>query len=264
MKTIRLFTCGISGALFSLILVATAGEPGVPDAEIKLRQSVISMNILCDGYPLGRMLQFLTTKANCGLSFQAENRGSYEAFNLPAGKVQDLDIILHQTSNNIFIIRMAVTNVTEFELINALIIKAGLKWRLNEKGVVIMLPGSSKYSMIEADGDSQMPKKITDWAVKIKLITNGMTRAEVEEIFPNAGGVVSIARCQNEYRITYNVDDMTAVSLGYDYTGIGSQATNKAFHEFSSPKNSASRLRSIYDLLRQEKSKEDAQFEWFE
>lgn len=56
------------------------------------------------------------------------------------------------------------------------------------------------------------------WEDKIVLLTNGMTRSQVEAIFPIAGGQRMI-ESSDSYTLTYNVDGETVVTLRYDYSG---------------------------------------------
>ena len=57
------------------------------------------------------------------------------------------------------------------------------------------------------------------WEDKITLLTNGMTRAQVEEIFPIYPGARRTLAFGGGYGFTYSIDSETTISLSYDYSG---------------------------------------------
>lgn len=89
------------------------------------------------------------------------------------------------------------------------------------------------------------------WETRLGLLTNGMTRAQVEAIFPDAGGIQRLMSSGSGYSITYNIDDDTAISLAYDYTGYQTDSEGKTIYA----QNPSNRLGKIHGLLDQKKRK---------
>ena len=62
---------------------------------------------------------------------------------------------------------------------------------------------------------------------KLVLLTNGMTRFQVEEIFPMAG-TQRFIESADSYTLIYNIDNETAITLRYDYSENQMEAHGKA------------------------------------
>ena len=82
------------------------------------------------------------------------------------------------------------------------------------------------------------------WEDKIALLTNGMTRAQVEEIFPIYPGPQRTIGSGGGYSFTYNVDSETTISLSYDYSGHQADSSGNTINAY----NPSNRLLGVFGL----------------
>ena len=87
------------------------------------------------------------------------------------------------------------------------------------------------------------------WEAKLSSLTNGMTRAEVEKILPQGAGMGGLFGSGSGYTIIYNLDDSTAVSLSYDYTGRKRNAVGQTI-DAQNPSNRLTRVNGLLDPIR--------------
>ncbi|MFC1453718.1 hypothetical protein ACFLQL_00910 [Verrucomicrobiota bacterium] len=146
----RIIIYGIMGVIFSLILAGYANDQQALDTETKLKQTKIMLKI-DRRLSLTSIMVFLTEKAKCNLSFQIKDDGE-QAGSAPAtGRTQDLDVGILKTNNNVYVASMAIYNVSAFDLMDNVVKKAGLTWRIAGNGVVVVVPDDATYSGIEKD-----------------------------------------------------------------------------------------------------------------
>ena len=82
------------------------------------------------------------------------------------------------------------------------------------------------------------------WEIKITLLTNGMTRAQVEEIFPIYPGAQRTLGSGGGYGFTYSIDSETTISLSYDYSGHQTDPSGKTIDAY----NPSNRLLGVFGL----------------
>ena len=82
------------------------------------------------------------------------------------------------------------------------------------------------------------------WEDKLPLLTNGMTRAQVEEIFPIYPGPQRTLGSGGGYGFTYNIDSETTISLSYDHSGHQRDASGKTINAY----NPSNRLLGVFGL----------------
>ncbi|MBI2442099.1 MAG: hypothetical protein HYV35_12105, partial [Lentisphaerae bacterium] len=182
MKRDIILTCSIMGVIFGLILAGYASAQQALDTETKLKQTKISIKFRGPMF-LGDLTKFLTDQAKCDLSFQTQNDGG-QAGSIPAtGRTQDIDVVIIKTNNNVEVAQVAVSNVTAFDLMDTVVKKAGLTWRLSETGVVIVMPTNSICSGIKKCFEELKdfnehygrPKSLSTDQVKSYVCTNDYT-----------------------------------------------------------------------------------------
>ena len=82
------------------------------------------------------------------------------------------------------------------------------------------------------------------WEDKLPLLTNGMTRAQVEEIFPIYPGPQRTLGSGGGYGFTYNIDSETTISLSYDHSGHQRDSSGKTINAY----NPSNRLLGVFGL----------------
>ena len=87
------------------------------------------------------------------------------------------------------------------------------------------------------------------WQHKVSMLTNGMQRAQVEQLFPHSGGLERIQAEGGGYTITYNIDEYTAIRLAYDYDG----SSNGADVSTAVPCSPSNRLQALRGLIQQKR-----------
>ena len=82
------------------------------------------------------------------------------------------------------------------------------------------------------------------WEDIVAQLTNGMTRAQVERVVPLNMGLRGIFGSGSSYTIIYNLDESTALSLSFDYSGAEHGLDGHRINENSSE----NRLIAIHGL----------------
>jgi len=153
---IRIIICGIMVAIVTLILAGYANDQQALETETKLKQTKITLSFV--ELRIVDIMKIVTYKAKCGLSFQIENDGGRDGIVPAINITQNININILKTTDNIYVEKIAVSNVTAFDLIDAVVNKAELKWRISGTGVVVVIPSNSIYLNIKNDYEERM-----DW-----------------------------------------------------------------------------------------------------
>lgn len=154
MKRVVILTCCIVGVIFTSILTGYVNDQRALDTETKLKQTKI--RVMMKQFSLKDIMRFLMHRANCDLSFQTQDDGGQAEIVPVTNRTQDIYISsVFKTNNDLYVEQIAVSNAPVFDIIDTVVKKAGLKWRISGTGVVIIMPTNSIYLSIKKDYEQQ-------------------------------------------------------------------------------------------------------------
>ena len=138
--------------LMVCVLIGYAAGAQESDSEARLRAVTLKMEFSGDdNIKLAGLMEVLTMKAHCILSYQAADNDRGLESQSPANALTNFDMSLTINDGVVWARVSDLVNVTAFDALSTIVNRTGMKWRLGSTNVTVIIPVESPLRSLQTN-----------------------------------------------------------------------------------------------------------------